>query len=162
MAQYYFCHETIIGCITICANARAITKLYFDDNIVINAKNTATEIIKKAFLQLIEYLNGSRKRFDLKLEYTGTEFQLSVFDQLKGIRYGKTKTYKEIAHKINNPKSSLAIGKACGKNPIPIFIPCHRVIGSNGNLTGYSGGINIKKKLLEIEKIFDTNFSFDL
>ncbi len=115
MIRYYFCHETTIGRITICANARAITKLHFDDNAVINAENTETNIITKAFLQLREYLNGSRKKFDIKLEYTGTEFQLVVFDQLKGIRYGKTKTYKEIACRIHNPQSSMASGEHMAK-----------------------------------------------
>ncbi|GHT91141.1 methylated-DNA--protein-cysteine methyltransferase [Alphaproteobacteria bacterium] len=147
----YFCYKTIIGDVTICANKKAITRLCFGECQDVDAENIETEIIKKAFAQLIEYLNGLRKIFDLKLEYNGSDFQMSVWDQLKRIPYGMTKTYREIAGNINNPKSSLAVGGACGKNPIPIFIPCHRVIGSNGNLTGYGGGIALKKKLLEIE-----------
>jgi methylated-DNA-[protein]-cysteine S-methyltransferase len=146
-----FCYETVIGSIVICANKRAVTKVSFGNRLDIDAENAETEIIKKAFVQLSEYLNGSRKRFDLKLEYGGTDFQLAVWDQIKRIPYGKTKAYKEIACNLNNPKSSLAVGTACGKNPLPIFIACHRVIGSNGNLTGYAGGLNIKSKLLEIE-----------
>ncbi|GHT98533.1 methylated-DNA--protein-cysteine methyltransferase [Alphaproteobacteria bacterium] len=153
----YFSHETIIGNITICANKKAITRLCFGECSGVDIENAETEIIKRAFAQLTEYLNGSRKRFDLKLEYNGSDFQMSVWNQLKRIPYGKTKTYREIAGNINNPKSSLAVGGACGKNPIPVFIPCHRVIGSNGNLTGFAGGINLKKKLLEIESCNECN-----
>lgn len=148
----YFSADTIIGHITICANKKAITRLCFseyqknDDDI-----NIETVIIQDAFNQLQEYLRGSRKSFDLKLEYSGSNFQMLVLDQLRKIQYGKTKTYKEIAYNINNPKSSVAVGAACGKNPIPIFVPCHRVIGSNGNLTGYNGGLNLKNRLLQIE-----------
>jgi methylated-DNA-[protein]-cysteine S-methyltransferase len=149
--MHYFCRETPIGNITICANKKAVTGLCFGEYSDVDGQNLETEIIKKAFLQLAEYLNGARKRFDLKLEYSGSDFQTSVWDLLKRIPYGKTKTYREIAGNINNPKSSLAVGGACGRNPIPIFIPCHRVVGSNGNLTGYGGGINLKKKLLTIE-----------
>lgn len=156
-SMYCFCQETAIGSITICANKKAITRLYFGENmpqrLLCYTQDVETNIIRKAFFQLNEYLNGIRKRFDLKTEYDGTEFQMSVWDQLTVIPYGKTKSYKDIACKINNPKSSLAIGGACGKNPIPIFIPCHRVVGSNGNITGYVGGINLKKRLLEIEKL---------
>ncbi|MDR1375469.1 MAG: methylated-DNA--[protein]-cysteine S-methyltransferase [Holosporaceae bacterium] len=116
-------------------------------------KNLETEIIKKAFIQFHEYLNGSRTKFDLKLEYTGSDFQMAVWNQLKKIPYGKTVTYKKIARNLGSSKSCRAVGVACGKNPISIFIPCHRVIGSNGNLIGYGGGLHIKKHLLEMEKI---------
>jgi methylated-DNA-[protein]-cysteine S-methyltransferase len=147
-----FCCETIIGNITIYANEKAITGLYFGECLDVATKNVETDIIKKAFAQLHEYLNGLRTTFDLKLEYIGSDFQMSVWDQLKKIPHGKTKTYKEIADSIDSPKSCRAVGMACGGNPISIFIPCHRVIGSNGNLTGYGGGLRIKKHLLEMEK----------
>ncbi|MDR0632183.1 MAG: methylated-DNA--[protein]-cysteine S-methyltransferase [Holosporaceae bacterium] len=157
-----FCAETIIGAVTIYANEKALTGVYFGECLDATLKNAETEIIKKAFVQLHEYLNGSRTRFDLKLEYVGSDFQMLVWNQLKKIPYGKTKTYKEIARNVNNPKSSLAVGGACGRNPISIFIPCHRVIGSNGNLTGYGGGLHIKKHLLEMEKQYSNaaNSSF--
>jgi methylated-DNA-[protein]-cysteine S-methyltransferase len=148
----YFLRETIIGNITIYANEKAITRLSFGKCCDVAINNLETEIIKKAFAQLNEYLNGSRTKFDLKLEYDGSDFQMSIWDQLKKIPYGKTKTYKEIARNLNSPKSCRAVGMACGRNPISIFIPCHRVIGSNGNLTGYGGGLHIKKHLLEMEK----------
>jgi methylated-DNA-[protein]-cysteine S-methyltransferase len=146
----YFCYQTIIGDITILADENSMTGLNFGRHLL-NARNIESPLIRKAFMQLKEYLDGSRQIFDLGLTIDGSVFQTSVWNELKKIPYGKTKTYKEIAVAINNPKSHRAIGKACGQNPIPIFIPCHRVIGSAGNLTGYGGGINIKKKLLEIE-----------
>jgi methylated-DNA-[protein]-cysteine S-methyltransferase len=148
----YFCYETIIGDITICANEKAVTGLSFGKCLDAAMKNLETKIIKKAFTQLHEYLNGSRTMFDLKFEYSGSDFQMAVWDQLKKIPYGKTKTYKEIARDLGSPKSCRAVGIACGKNPISVFMPCHRIIGSNGNLTGYGGGLHIKKHLLEMEK----------
>jgi methylated-DNA-[protein]-cysteine S-methyltransferase len=148
-----FCCETIIGDITICANKKAVTRLCFGKYWDAAMKNLETEIIKKAFIQFHEYLNGSRTKFDLKLEYTGSDFQMAVWNQLKKIPYGKTVTYKKIARNLGSSKSCRAVGVACGKNPISIFIPCHRVIGSNGNLIGYGGGLHIKKHLLEMEKI---------
>jgi methylated-DNA-[protein]-cysteine S-methyltransferase len=103
-------------------------------------------------MQLTGYLEGSRKIFHLEFVYDGSNFQTSVWNQLKKIPYGETRSYKEIAVGVNSLKSAIAVGRACGKNPIPIFIPCHRVIGSDGNLIGYGGGIKMKKQLLEIEK----------
>lgn len=150
----YFFRKTAIGSITISASGHAITNLCFGECVCdgFNAENIETEIIGKAFVQLNEYLSGSRREFALNIECDGTDFQMSVWNQLQLIPYGATKTYKDIAESINRPKSSLAVGMACSKNPVPIFIPCHRVIGSNGKLTGYSGGIDIKKQLLEIEQ----------
>ncbi|MDR3155743.1 MAG: methylated-DNA--[protein]-cysteine S-methyltransferase [Holosporaceae bacterium] len=147
-----FSRETVIGNIAIYANEKAVTRLCFGKCSDAAIENAETEIIKEAFAQLQEYLNGSRTKFDLKFEYGGSNFQMAVWDQLKKIPYGETRTYKKIADNSNNPKSCRAVGVACGQNPIPIFIPCHRVIGSNGNLTGYGGGLHIKKRLLEMEK----------
>jgi methylated-DNA-[protein]-cysteine S-methyltransferase len=138
-----FSYKTILGDITICANRRAVTKVYFGEHYC--EEKLETSIIKEAYIRLNEYFFGKRKQFEIELEYSGTDFQLSVLEQLKKIPYGKTKTYKEIAIAINNPQSCRAVGRACNQNPIAIFIPCHRVIGSDGNLTGYAGGINIKK-----------------
>jgi methylated-DNA-[protein]-cysteine S-methyltransferase len=145
-----FSYKTILGDITIYANRCAVTKVYFGEHCC--EEKLETFIIKEAYTQLNEYFSGKRKQFNIELEYASTDFQLSVLEQLKKIPYGKTKTYKEIACDICNHKSAVAVGQACGRNPVPIFIPCHRVIGSDGNLTGYAGGVNIKKKLLEIEQ----------
>jgi methylated-DNA-[protein]-cysteine S-methyltransferase len=101
--------------------------------------------------QLFAYLNGDLKKFDLSLCPDGTLFQKQVWSELEKIPYGKTMSYQGIAHAIGKPNAARAVGLACGKNPIPIIIPCHRVIGKNGSLTGYSSGIDLKKRLLYIE-----------
>jgi len=102
--------------------------------------------------QLQAYFAGELENFDLQLAPEGTQFQLEVWRRLCDIPYGETISYGELAGKIGNPKASRAVGLANGSNPIPIVIPCHRVIGSNGKLTGYGGGIPIKEKLLALER----------
>lgn len=102
--------------------------------------------------QLTEYFNGKRTSFDLPVELRGTEFQKSVWNQLEKIPFGNTISYKDLAIQIGNPLSVRAVGAANGKNPVSIVIPCHRVIGSNGSLTGYGGGIERKEWLLEHEQ----------
>lgn len=116
-----------------------------------------TELLSMATIQLDEYLQGKRTTFSLPFKLTGTPFQLAVWKELQNIPYGKTTSYKEIAQKINKPKACRAVGMANNKNPLPIIIPCHRVIGSNGKLIGYAGGLNLKNYLLELEKSH-TNF----
>ncbi|MFI5092471.1 MAG: methylated-DNA--[protein]-cysteine S-methyltransferase [Candidatus Acidiferrales bacterium] len=101
--------------------------------------------------QLEEYFDGKRKEFDLQLILEGTEFQLLVWHNLQKIPYGETVSYGQLARRIGSPEAARAVGLANGSNPIPIIIPCHRVIGSNGNLTGFGGGLPIKKKLLALE-----------
>lgn len=101
--------------------------------------------------QLLQYFNGTRTQFTLPLDLKGTAFQLSVWQQLSKIPYGETVTYSSIAQKINNPKAVRAVGHAIGQNPLTIVIPCHRVIGKNGTLTGFRGGLEMKKVLLALE-----------
>ncbi len=101
--------------------------------------------------QIKEYIEGKRKNFDIKLNLIGTDFQKKVWHALTTIAYGETKSYKDIACIIGNEKASRAVGMANGKNPIPLIIPCHRVIGADGSLTGYAFGIDIKTKILSIE-----------
>lgn len=120
--------------------AKTLTKLHPDDPYMFNV-----------FTELKEYLNGERKKFTVPLDIQGTEFQQKVWNELTKIPYGKLKTYKEIAKKIGNEKAVRAIGKANSTNNAPILIPCHRVIFSNGKLGGYSGGVPLKEKLLELE-----------
>ncbi len=103
------------------------------------------------FQQLEEYFHHKRKTFNIPLDIHGTEFQKKVWHELLKIPYGKTVPYKTIAQRIGNAQSIRAIGKANGANPIPIIIPCHRVINTDGSIGGYSGGIHIKEKLLELE-----------
>jgi methylated-DNA-[protein]-cysteine S-methyltransferase len=105
----------------------------------------------EAARQLVEYLAGGRNSFDLELDPTGTGFQRRVWEALKRIPYGTTISYAELARRIGNPKAMRAVGAANGKNPIPIVIPCHRVIGKDGSLTGFGGGLDVKRWLLALE-----------
>lgn len=116
-----------------------------------------TELLSMATIQLDEYFQGKRTTFSLPFKLIGTPFQLAVWKELQNIPYGQTTSYKEIAQKINKPKAYRAVGMANNKNPLLIIIPCHRVIGSNGKLIGYAGGLNLKNYLLELEKSH-TNF----
>jgi methylated-DNA-[protein]-cysteine S-methyltransferase len=101
--------------------------------------------------QLGEYFAGSRREFDLPMRLAGTEFQQRVWRHLSDIRYGETLSYGELARRIGNPNASRAVGLANGRNPIPILVPCHRVIGADGSLTGYGGGLERKRWLLAHE-----------
>ncbi len=133
----------------------AIIKLCFKEQEITNIKDIQefeTPLLKKAKKQLEEYFEGKRKKFDLALRLNGTSFQNKVWKALLNIPYAKTCSYKDIAKNIGNENASRAVGNANNKNPLPIFIPCHRVIGSNGKLIGYAGGLDIKIKLLELER----------
>ena len=103
--------------------------------------------------QLIEYFDGVRMQFTFMFDVRGTSFQMNVWNALSTIPYGKSFCYLDIAHQIGNPKAVRAVGTAIGSNPVAIVIPCHRVLGKNGTLTGFSGGLDVKEKLLTLEKI---------
>ena len=149
-----FFYDTILGKVGIVDDGSAITNLYINkDGVDENMILAETKLIKKAFTQLDEYLSKKRMYFDIPLSPCGTTFMKSVWDELCHIKYGETCTYGEIAKNIGNPKGARAVGLANNRNPIPIFIPCHRVIGKNGKLVGYSGGLDIKKKLLDLENL---------
>ncbi|QAT39228.1 methylated-DNA--[protein]-cysteine S-methyltransferase [Clostridium sp. JN-9] len=153
MKSLYF-YNTDIGKIGIADNGKAITNVYFNESPKLkDTEIKETDLIKEAAQQLKEYLAGKRKSFNIPLMPEGTEFQKSVWEALQQIPYGKTCSYGEIAEKIGNPKACRAVGMANNKNPIGIFIPCHRVIGANGKLVGYAGGLEMKEHLLAIEKI---------
>lgn len=111
-----------------------------------------TELIRNCKMQLDEFFGGKRKEFDLPLAPAGTDFQKKVWDALREIPYGETRSYKEIAIQVDNPKGFRAVGMANNKNPIAIIIPCHRVVGANGKMVGYAGGVDHKACLLELEK----------
>ena len=106
------------------------------------------KILLKAEKQLFEYFSGKRSFFELEYEFSGTDFQKSVWRELEKIPFGETKTYGEIAAAIGNPKAGRAVGSSCNKNPLAIIVPCHRVIGAGGNLTGFACGTEVKKWLL--------------
>jgi len=111
-----------------------------------------TPLIEKAATQLKEYFAGKRTEFDLPLSLAGTDFQRSVWKALQEIPWGETRSYKDIAVRIGKPRATRAVGMANNRNPIPIIVPCHRVVGSDGSLTGYGGGLPVKQRLLELEK----------
>lgn len=150
MNQFYY--ETRLGRIGIAEESGSITGVYFEsETIPENAEICETEIIKEAHRQLDDYLAGELKEFSLPLAPHGTDFTKSVWKHLCDIPYGETRSYKDIAIAAGNSKAVRAVGQANNRNPIPIFIPCHRVIGINGKLVGYGGGLEIKEKLLELE-----------
>ena len=146
--MFYYRYNTTLGKIYISADEKNILEISFNKP---NYREKETALIKKAFSELEEYFNGQRKTFDLPLKLEGTVFQKKVWQELIKIPYGKTISYKELAKAVGNEKACRAVGMANNKNKIMIVIPCHRVIGSNGNLTGYAGGLNIKKQLLDLE-----------
>ena len=111
-------------------------------------------ILQDSVVQILEYFDGKRKEFDLKLQPAGTDFQLKVWEEVKKVPFGKTVSYLDIAIKTGSKNNTRAVGLANGKNPIPIIIPCHRIIGTNGKLTGYAGGLERKKMLLQHELQF--------
>ena len=149
-----FYYNTKIGEIAIEENGVAITRLYFVNKDLEKEVEIKEEtwLMRKAIKEIKEYLEGKRNSFDLPLEPEGTEFQKKVWNVLKEIPYGETRSYGEIAKLIGNEKASSAVGMANNKNPIMIMIPCHRVIGVNGKLVGYAGGLDVKEKLLNMEK----------
>ena len=146
--MFYYGYNTKFGKIYISADEKNILEISFNKP---NYRTQETPLIKRAFSELEEYFNGQRKTFNLPLKLEGTEFQKKVWQELIKIPYGKTISYKELAKAVGNEKACRAVGMANNKNKIMIVIPCHRVIGSNGDLTGYAGGLNIKKQLLELE-----------
>jgi len=115
-------------------------------------KNVEVDKNSEIQKQLTEYENGKRKVFELPLHLIGTDFQKQVWNALLEIPYGETRSYQEIAIRIGKPKALRAVGGACNRNPIGIIVPCHRVIGKNGSLTGYAGGLSYKELLLKHEK----------
>lgn len=107
---------------------------------------------RSARRQLAEYFRGTRRVFDLQLAPAGTEFQKAVWKALRAIPYGRTRSYSDIAGRVGRPRAVRAVGMANGRNPLPIVVPCHRVIGRDGTLTGYGGGLHVKQALLDLER----------
>lgn len=145
-------YQSKYGKVKICYIEKTITSLkrVNDDEILnMGSRSRFTDDVHN---QLQEYFEGKRKNFDFSYELNGTEFQMKVWKALLDIPYGETKSYKDIATTIGNPKACRAVGMANNKNPISIVVPCHRVIGTSGKLVGYAGGLDMKKDLLEMEK----------
>lgn len=117
-----------------------------------SGENIRTDFTEKVYRQISEYLAGRRRSFAIRYVLRGTEFQKKVWQVLEKIPYGETWTYGTVAAEIGNRKASRAVGGACNRNPIWLIVPCHRLIGANGSLTGYAGGISMKEELLMMEK----------
>jgi len=148
----YF-QQTPIGKLGIAEREGSITDVYFaDETIPQGFVIGETALINEAFTQLNAYFAGRLTEFSLPLAPRGTAFQQTVWRALCAVPYAGTASYKDIALTIANPKAVRAVGQANNRNPIPIFIPCHRIIGSNGKLVGYSGGLEIKAFLLALER----------
>lgn len=148
MVKYsYF--ESEIGIIRIGVRDGAVCEIGIIDCI---GKSAPSALADRAFDEISEYLSGKRKTFDFPTCATGTDFQKRVWSALKEIPYGQTKTYGEIAADIGSPKAARAVGNACNKNPLLLAVPCHRVLGAGGSLTGFAAGIEVKKRLLLLEK----------
>lgn len=139
-----------VGILEIIGDAKGLVSVTFKD-VSEEINNEIPSVLQEAVSQLSEYFEGKRPEFSLKLAPKGTDFQKKVWSELEEIPFGRTCSYQEIANKLGDPKVIRAAASANGKNPIAIIIPCHRVIGSDGSLTGYAGGLHRKKWLLEHE-----------
>lgn len=151
---YYY--DFPIGRLGIAEDGQGITDIFLQKEKSRQNENFTeyeTALIKKAKIQLDEYFTGRRREFSLPLSLHGTEFQIKDWEALLTIPYGETRSYKDIAVQLNNPKACRAVGMANNRNPVLIVVPCHRVIGSNGKLVGYGAGLDVKEKLLNLEKI---------
>ncbi|MCR4416355.1 MAG: methylated-DNA--[protein]-cysteine S-methyltransferase [Ignavibacteria bacterium] len=146
-------YKSPIGILKISADEKGITGIDFVKKEDKSIQDSSSKIIQDCIKQLDEYFQGRRKSFDLKLNPAGTEFQRRVWKELLKIPYGKTLSYGDISKRIKNKSAVRAVGQAIGKNPISIVIPCHRVIGSDGSLTGYASGLWRKKWLLKLEGV---------
>ena len=153
--------QTPVGDIIVTADDRAIHHVYYSDKIDLDELQRRVggslydephPLLERAVEQLQEYFAAKRQQFDLPLAPAGTPFQQSVWSALQQIQYGATWSYLELAELLNKPTATRAVGSANGQNPISIIIPCHRVIGKNGTLTGYGGGVERKAWLLELER----------
>ena len=147
-------YESPIGILRIIENGNGIAMIKFvtDPKEQLHTTEANTLLLKEAVQQLSEYFAGKRKEFSLPLDLRGTDFQLRTWNALRDIPYGETRTYKQIAEAIGSPKGCRAVGLANNRNPVSIVVPCHRVIGANGNLIGYAGGLEKKEQLLALEK----------
>ena len=150
--------NTPVGQLTLVARENKLVAILWEDDTPDRVKlpglerSLTHEILLKTETQLQEYFDGKRKRFQLPLYFQGTSFQVNVWRQLQAIPYATTKTYSELAREIGSPKACRAVGGANRRNPISIVVPCHRVIGANGTLTGFAGGMKAKAFLLELER----------
>lgn len=148
-----FFYQTEIGKIGVAEENGEVTNVFFGNTVVPKEYELKeTPLLSRASKEIDEYLSGTRRAFSLPLNPQGTPFEQEVWRALLTIPYGETRTYGEIAKAVGRPKACRAVGRANGLNPISIFIPCHRVVGKNGTLTGYAGGLQLKEQLLQLEQ----------
>lgn len=149
--------ESPVGVLTLVASDAGLVAVLWpgDDpkrvRLEVDREDAGHEVLVKAISQLQEYFAGARSTFDLALDVRGTAFQKQVWEQLLAIPYGTTRSYGEIAIRLGKPSASRAVGAANGRNPLSIVVPCHRVIGTSGSLTGFAGGLDAKRVLLQLE-----------
>lgn len=146
--------STKFGRILIGAQKGFVTRVSWSDeeDYLVDGTSDEKKLIKEAYAQIKSYLVGQRKEFDLPIRFSGTEFQEVVWHELLKIPFGETISYTELARRIDKPQAVRAVGSANGRNRLALLIPCHRVIGSSGNLCGYNGGIKIKESLVRMER----------
>lgn len=156
MAIYFKTMDSPIGVLKLSSDELYLKSISFDAEFIESELNIP-EILIIAQKQLGEYFSGNRKEFDLPIDPEGTEFQHRVWERVAAVGYGSTKSYAEIAREVKSENSSRAVGMANGRNPLPIIIPCHRITGHNGKLTGYAGGLERKKWLLLHEQQYAVN-----
>jgi len=150
---YQAIFETNIGPLGIAEEGQLLTHLFFrQEKAPKGVVEKWTPFLRGVAKQIKEYLSGTRQRFDIPLKLHGTDFQLSVWNALLTIPYGETRSYRDIAEQIGNPRSCRAVGMANNRNPVAIIVPCHRVIGADGSLTGFGGGLELKQQLLDLEQ----------
>lgn len=147
----FYQFETPFGLMALGTEEGSIIRLYLPNSPIPRLMSHATPLLAEGKKQLLEYLHGQRREFDLPLKPQGTPFQRKVWTALQEIPYGQVRSYRDIALASDCPKGFRAVGMANNRNPIPIIIPCHRVIGANGSLVGYAGGLELKQALLALE-----------
>ncbi|CAH0536219.1 methylated-DNA--[protein]-cysteine S-methyltransferase [Vibrio marisflavi] len=155
MNNMYSCFDSPLGQVTLQFNENGILGLWFETQTTqpaeLGKRCDSAELVVQVRAQMDEYFAGNRQEFELPLAAVGTKFQNAVWQALITIPYGETISYQDLANRIGNPKAVRAVGLANGKNPISIIVPCHRVIGKSGKLTGYAGGVDRKAQLLKLE-----------
>lgn len=150
--------HTPLGPLLLARTAQGLAGAWFEGQkdhpgVLSTPQDSYDPVLLKAASQLTEYFNGQRQEFDLPLDLHGTDFQCNVWRALLKISLGKTQSYRDIAHAVNSPQGVRAVGSAVGKNPLSVIVPCHRVMGSDGSLTGYAGGLGRKRALLKLEGV---------
>ena len=148
----FWMFDTPLGTMAVGEEDGCITRVYLPNSPTPRLMPHKTPLLKRAQEQIVEYFEGRRREFDLPLAFVGTDFQKKVWHALTEIPYGDTATYGALAERIGCPGGARAVGAANHCNPLPILVPCHRVVGAGGNLTGYAGGVEMKKALLELEQ----------